>query len=178
MSAMSRYNVGEAEDNVMMLDVECRAVCEQSQTVCSSTHRERRSLSPQRWLLSVGPSLMIVAGLLIFLRLHGPVLWLGVLMAITGVTLTLAGLCVFMRTLKVSDVPGHFLLHPRTGTRYSPHQALAIQRRLDRIRREMSEDSRVPSPPLPSLPPTPPPWDLEAPPSYDSVMKSQGPTDL
>ncbi|CAB1332022.1 unnamed protein product [Coregonus sp. 'balchen'] len=51
--------------------------------------------------------------------------------------------------------------------------------RLDRIRREMSEDSvRVPPSLHLPLPPTPPPWDLEAPPSYDSVMKSRGPSDL
>ncbi|KAM9357656.1 uncharacterized protein ABDE67_003144 [Symphorus nematophorus] len=78
-----------------------------------------------------------------------------------------------MKNLQVA-VPGHFLLHPRTGTRFSPRQALAIQRRLDRIRREMSEDSvsRIPDP-EPSLPSTPPPWTMEPPPSYDTVMKSQ-----
>lgn len=49
-------------------------------------------------------------------------------------------------------------------------------RRLDRIRREMSEDSvsRIPEPELP-LPSTPPPWTMEPPPSYDTVMKSQEP---
>lgn len=49
-------------------------------------------------------------------------------------------------------------------------------RRLDRIRREMSEDSvsRIPEPEL-SLPSTPPPWTMEPPPSYDAVMKSQEP---
>ncbi|XP_034149554.1 uncharacterized protein si:dkeyp-51f12.3 [Esox lucius] len=162
----------------MVLEGECRVVFEQSQAVVPRRQGEGRRLSPQRLLLSLGPSIMIVAGFLIFLSLEGPLLWLGVMMAVTGATLSIAGLCIFMTTLKVSDVPGHFLLHPRTGTRYSPHQALAIQRRLDRIRREMSENSRVPpTPPLP-LPPTPPPWDLEAPPSYDSVMKSQGPSDL
>ncbi|KAJ7986550.1 hypothetical protein DPEC_G00341020 [Dallia pectoralis] len=167
----------------MVFEGECRVVCEQSQAVVPSTRGGGggggcggRWLSPQRILLSLGLSIMIVAGLLIFLSLEGPAFWLGLLMAVTGATLSIAGVCIVMTTLKVSDVPGHFLLHPRTGTRYSPHQALAIQRRLDRIRREMSENSRVP-PPV-ALPPTPPPWDQDAPPSYDSVMKSQGPSDL
>lgn len=49
-------------------------------------------------------------------------------------------------------------------------------RRLDRIRREMSEDSvsRIPEPEA-YLPATPPPWTMEPPPSYDTVMKSQEP---
>ncbi|XP_064859194.1 uncharacterized protein si:dkeyp-51f12.3 [Oncorhynchus nerka] len=160
---------------MMVLQEEC-SVCEPSQGVTPGRQRERRRPSPQGMLLSLGPVMMVVGG---FLTLQGPALWLGVLMAVTGATLTTAGLCIVMTTLQVLDVPGHFLLHPRTGTRYSPHQALAIQRRLDRIRREMSEDSvRVtPSLHLP-LSPTPPPWDLEAPPSYDSVMKSRGPSDL
>lgn len=47
-------------------------------------------------------------------------------------------------------------------------------RRLDRIRREMSTDAVSTSPePEPSLPSTPPPWTMEPPPSYDTVMKSQ-----
>ncbi|XP_013978352.1 uncharacterized protein isoform X1 [Salmo salar] len=171
----------------MVLEEECGGVCEPSQGEAPCRQEERKRPSPQGVLLSLGPVMMVgggrtldvVGGFLTFLTLQGPGLWMGVLMAVTGATLTIAGLCILMTTLQVSDVPGHFLLHPRTGTRYSPHQALAIQRRLDRIRREMSEDSvRVPpSPPLP-LPPTPPPWDLEAPPSYDSVMKSRGPSDL
>lgn len=51
-----------------------------------------------------------------------------------------------------------------------------LGRRLDRIRREMSEDSvsRMPEAEL-SLPSTPPPWTMEPPPSYDTVMKSQEP---
>lgn len=51
-----------------------------------------------------------------------------------------------------------------------------LGRRLDQIRREMSEDSvsRMPEAEL-SLPSTPPPWTMEPPPSYDTVMKSQEP---
>ena len=50
-------------------------------------------------------------------------------------------------------------------------------RRLDRIRRAVSEDreSANPPPPEPNLnivPGTPPPWDMEPPPSYETVMKS------
>ncbi|XP_034036338.1 uncharacterized protein si:dkeyp-51f12.3 [Thalassophryne amazonica] len=98
---------------------------------------------------------------------------LGVFLGLGGTGLLVAALCMVMKNLHVS-VPGHFLLHPRTGTRFSPRQALAIQRRLDRIRREMSTDSvsRRPEPES-YLPSTPPPWTMEPPPSYDMVMKNQ-----
>ncbi|KAF3835082.1 hypothetical protein F7725_027640 [Dissostichus mawsoni] len=104
----------------------------------------------------------------------GPTVWGGSVPGPGGVALLISGLCMAMKNLQVA-VPGHFLLHPRTGRRFSPQQALAIQRRLDRIRREMSEDSvcsRAPEP-EPPLPSTPPPWTMEPPPSYDTVMKSQ-----
>ncbi|XP_070764978.1 uncharacterized protein [Enoplosus armatus] len=102
-----------------------------------------------------------------------PLFGVGLFLGLGGVGLLVCGLCMAMKNLQVA-VPGHFLLHPRTGTRFSPQQALAIQRRLDRIRREMSEDSVSGRPePEPSLPSTPPPWTMEPPPSYDTVMKSQ-----
>lgn len=102
-----------------------------------------------------------------------PLFALGMFLGMGGVALLVSGICVAMKNLQVA-VPGHSLLHPRTGTRFSPQQALAIQRRLDRIRREMSEDSVTGAPePEPSLPSTPPPWTMEPPPSYDTVMKSQ-----
>lgn len=57
--------------------------------------------------------------------------------------------------------------------------SLHPSRRLDRIRREMSEESvsRVPPDPDSSLPSTPPPWTMEPPPSYDTVMKNQQPVE-
>lgn len=127
-------------------------------------------------LLCLGLVLTVVGVVVtIFLGLAGPVplFGLGMCLALGGVGLLGAGFCRAMKKHLVPGVPGHFLLHPRTGTRFSPQQGLAIQRRLDRIRREMSSDSvRRPEadPPLPS---TPPPWTMEPPPSYDTVMKSQ-----
>ncbi|XP_061681870.1 uncharacterized protein si:dkeyp-51f12.3 [Syngnathoides biaculeatus] len=102
---------------------------------------------------------------------------LGFFLGIGGVGLLVSVLCVAMKNLQAA-VPGHFLLHPRTGTRFSPQQSLAIQRRLDRIRREMSTDSVGGTPALeqvlePAPPSTPPPWTMEPPPSYDMVMKIQ-----
>ncbi|KAL4000249.1 sesquipedalian [Sarotherodon galilaeus] len=98
---------------------------------------------------------------------------LGLFLGLGGIGLLVSGLCMAMKNLQIA-VPGHFLLHPRTGTRFSPQQALAIQRRLDRIRREMSADTVNRSPePEPTMPSTPPPWTMEPPPSYDAVMKSQ-----
>ncbi|XP_071371683.1 uncharacterized protein [Centroberyx affinis] len=131
---------------------------------------------PQGILLCLGLVLMTVGVILALctgLTHHTiPLFELGLFLGLGGAGLVVTGLCVAMKNLQVA-VPGHFLLHPRTGTRFSPHQALAIQRRLDRIRREMSADSVSRPEPEPSLPSTPPPWDMEPPPSYDTVMKSQ-----
>uniref|UniRef100_UPI0037E939EB uncharacterized protein n=1 Tax=Semicossyphus pulcher TaxID=241346 RepID=UPI0037E939EB len=132
---------------------------------------------PQGMLLCLG-ILMLTAGgvmaLCIGLPYHSaPLFGVGMFLGLGGMGLLVSGLCMAMKNLQVA-VPGHFLLHPRTGTRFSPQQALAIQRRLDRIRREMSEDSvSGRAEPEPSLPSTPPPWTMEPPPSYDTVMKSQ-----
>lgn len=103
-----------------------------------------------------------------------PLFLFGLMLSLGGAAMLVTGLCIAMRKNFQVSVPGHFLLHPRTGTRYSPHQALTIQRRLDRMRREMSEDSVTRAEPELPLPGTPPPWDMEPPPSYDTVMKSQG----
>ncbi|XP_059197036.1 uncharacterized protein si:dkeyp-51f12.3 [Centropristis striata] len=130
---------------------------------------------PQGLLLCFGLLLMVIGGVmaLCLAPQSHPLFWLGLFLCLGGLALLVGGLCMAMKNLQVA-VPGHFLLHPRTGTRFSPQQAQAIQRRLDRIRREMSEDSvsRAPEPAA-SLPSTPPPWTMEPPPSYDTVMKSQ-----
>ncbi|XP_035812640.1 uncharacterized protein si:dkeyp-51f12.3 [Amphiprion ocellaris] len=127
-------------------------------------------------LVCLGVLLMSAGGVMVLgFGLNSSVLLfaLGLFLGLGGMGLLVSGLCMAMKNLHVA-VPGHFLLHPRTGTRFSPQQAEAIQRRLDRIRREMSADSvsRTPEP-EPSLPSTPPPWTMEPPPSYDTVMKSQ-----
>ncbi|XP_077463712.1 uncharacterized protein LOC144079050 [Stigmatopora argus] len=137
---------------------------------------------PQGALLLLGILLLVAGGLV---ALCAPLPVLGLFLGMGGVGLLVSGLCMTMKNLQAA-VPGHFLLHPRTGTRFSPQQSLAIQRRLDRIRREMSTDSvggppdpeTVPEPapePIlePVLPSTPPPWTMEPPPSYDTVMKIQ-----
>ncbi|KAF1386098.1 hypothetical protein PFLUV_G00114620 [Perca fluviatilis] len=132
---------------------------------------------PQGILLCLGMLLMTAGGVIALCvdvsPHHSAALFVGLFLGLGGVAMMVSGLCMAMKNVQVA-VPGHHLLHPRTGTRFSPQQALAIQRRLDRIRREMSEDSvtRVPEP-EPSLPSTPPPWTMEPPPSYDTVMKSQ-----
>ncbi|XP_054459494.1 uncharacterized protein si:dkeyp-51f12.3 [Anoplopoma fimbria] len=132
---------------------------------------------PQGMLLCLGFVLMTAGGVTALCvglpQQSAPLFALGLFLGMGGVALLVSGLCMAMKNLQVA-VPRHSLLHPRTGTRFSPQQALAIQRRLDRIRREMSEDSvsRAPEP-EPPLPSTPPPWTMEPPPSYDTVMKSQ-----
>ncbi|CAL8256169.1 unnamed protein product [Merluccius merluccius] len=98
---------------------------------------------PPSALLSLGMVVMAagaVTALCAGMGRHVAPLFVGLVLGLGGAGLVVAGLCAAMRNLQAA-VPGHFLLHPRTGTRFSPHQALAIQRRLDRIRREMSTDS-------------------------------------
>ncbi|KAI5619872.1 barttin [Silurus asotus] len=61
----------------------------------------------------------------------------------------------FCRVMKNSNhnmtIPGHFLLHSRTGTQYTYEQAIALQRRLDRIRRASAEERRSTQSPPPSF---------------------------
>ncbi|KAM4574435.1 uncharacterized protein V3H82_009114 [Fundulus diaphanus] len=128
-------------------------------------------------LLCLGLLLMISGAIMAFSYSSSPtkvpLMVLGIFLGMGGLSLVVAGVCMAKKNFQVG-VPGHFLLHPPTGTRFSPQQALAIQRRLDRIRREISTDavSTLPEP-EPSLPSTPPSWTMEPPPSYDTVMKSQ-----
>ncbi|XP_061894583.1 uncharacterized protein si:dkeyp-51f12.3 [Entelurus aequoreus] len=134
---------------------------------------------PQGVLLFLGVLMMIAGGavaLCVGLPNHSaPWFGVGLFFGLGGVGLLVSGLCMAMKNLQVAvPVPGHFLLHPRTGTRFSPQQSLAIQRRLDRIRREMSTDSVGDTQdPEPALPATPPHWTMDPPPSYDTVMKIQ-----
>ncbi|KAG9350928.1 hypothetical protein JZ751_024817 [Albula glossodonta] len=131
--------------------------------------------TPHGGVLSLGIFFMTVGGL-IFLCVGQKLTWFGLALGLVGFFLMVLGVCMAMKSHHVA-VPGHFLLHPRTGTRYSNHQAIIIQRRLDRIRRAVSEDREQPRPPPPDaplniLPGTPPPWDMEPPPSYETVMKN------
>ncbi|CAJ1060127.1 uncharacterized protein si:dkeyp-51f12.3 [Xyrichtys novacula] len=135
---------------------------------------------PQSLLICVGILLTVGGATAMFIGLHfhfpsvfGVSLFLELIAILAGGSMLVSGLCMAMKKLQVS-VPGPSLLHPRTGIRFSPEQALAIQRRLDRIRREMSEDSDIGrAEPEPCLPSTPPPWTMEPPPSYDTVMKQE-----
>lgn len=82
-------------------------------------------------LLCVG-SLLLVAGGVVAVCLGVPqhsnsLVILGFFVGLGGTGLLVSGLCVAKKNLQAA-VPGHFLLHPRTGTRFSPRQAQAIQR--------------------------------------------------
>lgn len=52
---------------------------------------------------------------------------LGITLGVGGMGLLVTGVRMAMNNVQVT-VPGHYLLHPRTGTRFNPQQALAIQR--------------------------------------------------
>ncbi|CAM4691848.1 unnamed protein product [Leuciscus chuanchicus] len=99
---------------------------------------------------------------------------IGVAIVCLGLLILIRAFCVVIKSSHVT-VPGHFLLHSRTGTRYTHQQAIAVQRRLDRIRRATAVNHvTVQVPPTSvaspqSQPATPPPWQMEPPPSYETL---------
>ncbi|KAF4099341.1 hypothetical protein G5714_019467 [Onychostoma macrolepis] len=137
----------------------------------------RNSMSFQhRWQVSLG-ILLVVAGLVLFMTMYMYVVLISIPIVCLGLFILIRAFCVVFKSSHVA-LPGHFLLHPRTGTRYTHHQAIAVQRRLDRIRRATAEEhSPVQVPPTSDISPqsqpaTPPPWQMEPPPSYETVMKT------
>lgn len=137
------------------------------------TRRDNMSFK-NKWQVSFGLILVVVGVVLIAVPFT---LYVGVAITCLGLFTFIFALCVAGKSSHVT-VPGHFLLHPRTGTCYTPHQALEVQRRLDRIRRAAEENQNaVQTPPISdtnqlSMPGTPPPWHMEPPPSYETVMKT------
>ncbi|XP_036438553.1 LOW QUALITY PROTEIN: uncharacterized protein si:dkeyp-51f12.3 [Colossoma macropomum] len=132
---------------------------------------------PHRGLVSVGVLLVAVGVILImFSTIYTGII--GMLLGGLGFCILIYCFCQVMKSSSHMTIPGHFLLHPRTGTRYTYEQAIALQRRLDRIRRASAEERRsvqrsaTTHTSLHSLPGTPPPWDMEPPPSYETVMKT------
>lgn len=133
-----------------------------------------------RWQVLLGV-LLVIAGIVVLTMLT---MFELSSIIVTGLAIVCLGLSILMRALcmviKCGDVPvtGHVLYPPRTGTRYTYHQAIAVQRRLDRIRRATEEDCNAVHLPPPSvtrdprLPGTLPPWPMEPPPSYETVMKT------
>ncbi|XP_043075982.1 uncharacterized protein si:dkeyp-51f12.3 isoform X2 [Puntigrus tetrazona] len=116
--------------------------------------------------------LLVIAGLVLFMTVDIYIVFISTPIVCLGLFLLIRASCMVIKSSHDVAVPGHFLLHPRTGTRYTHHQAIAVQRRLDRIRRATAEEhSPVQVPPIsdisPQIPPsTPPPWQMEPPPSY------------
>ncbi|XP_042633166.1 uncharacterized protein si:dkeyp-51f12.3, partial [Cyprinus carpio] len=137
----------------------------------------RNNMSFQhRWQVSLG-ILLVMAGLVLFMTMDMYIVLIGMAIVCLGLFILIRAFCTVIKSSHVA-VTGHFLLHPRTGTQYTHHQAIAVQRRLDRIRRATAEQhSSVQVPPTSdtspqSQPATPPPWQMEPPPSYETVMKT------
>ncbi|XP_056118776.1 uncharacterized protein si:dkeyp-51f12.3 [Rhinichthys klamathensis goyatoka] len=137
----------------------------------------RNSMSFQyRWQVSLG-ILVVITGIVLFITMQYYSILIGVAIVCLGLLILIHAFCMVIKSSHLA-VPGHFLLHPRTGTRYTHHQAIAVQRRLDRIRRGTAENHiTVQVPPTSdaspqSQPATPPPWQMEPPPSYETVMKT------
>lgn len=140
----------------------------------------RNNMSFQhRWQVSLG-ILLVIAGLVLFMTINMYIIFISMPLVCLGLFILIRAVCMVIKSSHVA-VPGHFLLHPRTGTRYTHHQAIAVQRRLDRIRRATAEEhSPVQVPPTSQIgpqsqPATPPPWQMEPPPSYETVMKTTTP---
>lgn len=86
---------------------------------------------PQGILLCLGILLMVAGGGLALCvglpHFSVPLFGVGLFLGLCGMGMMCCGLCMAMRNLQVA-VPGHSILHPRTGTPFSPRQALALQR--------------------------------------------------
>ncbi|XP_056620776.1 uncharacterized protein si:dkeyp-51f12.3 [Triplophysa dalaica] len=143
---------------------------------CDGITRRDNMSSKNKWPVLFG-LLLVIAGVVLIIIGKPYFFYVGLAVTCLGVfTFTLA-LCLACKPSHVT-VPGHCILHPRTGICYTPHQALAVQRRLDRIRRAAEENhNEVQTLPSSgtnqlSLPGTPPPWQMEPPPSYETVMKT------
>lgn len=80
-----------------------------------------------RAMAMTGGALFIAIGLSLFVTMYPPLQLVGFMLGVFGIIILVYAFCQAMKSDHVA-VPGHFLLHPRTGTRYSPHQAMAIQR--------------------------------------------------
>ncbi|XP_076873150.1 uncharacterized protein LOC143522980 [Brachyhypopomus gauderio] len=133
-------------------------------------------------LVSLGV-LLVAVGVILVMVSQVTMGVIGTALGVLGFGVLIYSFCKTMKSRAHMTFPGHFLLHPRTGTRYTYEQAIALQRRLDRIRRASAEEGRTGPQYLPthvslhSLARTPPPWDMEPPPSYEAVMKTTTPLD-
>ncbi|XP_048064579.1 uncharacterized protein si:dkeyp-51f12.3 [Megalobrama amblycephala] len=157
-------------------DTNCVTRAEDNVPASNSVARRSNMFFQHRWQVSLG-TLIVIAGLVLFVTLGPYTILIGLALVCLGLFILIHSFCMDIKTSHVA-VTGHLLLHPRTGTRYTHHQAIAVQRRLDRIRRATAEDSStVQVPPTSdansqSQPATPPPWQMEPPPSYETVMKT------
>lgn len=98
----------------------------------TSAPAEASEMAIHRGVLLCLGSLLLAAGGVVAVCLGVPqhsisLVMLGLFVGLGGTGLLVTGLCVAKKNLQAA-VPGHFLLHPRTGTRFSPRQAQAIQR--------------------------------------------------
>lgn len=71
--------------------------------------------------------LLVMAGLVFFVTMGSYTILIGLAIVFLGLLILIRAFCVVIKSSHVA-VPGHFLLHPRTGTRYTHHQAIAVQR--------------------------------------------------
>ncbi|KAL6486202.1 hypothetical protein MHYP_G00055940, partial [Metynnis hypsauchen] len=80
---------------------------------------------PHRGLVSVGV-LLVAAGviLIMFSTIYTGII--GMLLGGLGFCILIYSFCQVMKSSSHMTIPGHFLLHPRTGTRYTYEQAIAL----------------------------------------------------
>lgn len=91
----------------------------------------RSSMSFQhRWQVSLG-ILVVITGIVLFITMQFYSVLIGVAIVCLGLLILIRAFCMVIKSshdVAVPGVAGHFLLHPRTGTRYTHHQAIAVQR--------------------------------------------------
>lgn len=87
----------------------------------------RNSMSFQHgWQVSLG-ILVVITGIVLFITMQFYSVLIGVAIVCLGLLILIRAFCLVIKSSHVA-VPGHFLLHPRTGTCYTHHQAIAVQR--------------------------------------------------
>lgn len=109
----------------MQGDTNCVTRAEDNVPASNAVARRNNMSFQHRWQVSLG-IVIVIAGLVLLL-MEPYILLIGLAIVCLGLFILIRAFCMVLKTSHVA-VTGHFLLHPRTGTRYTHHQAIAVQR--------------------------------------------------
>lgn len=107
-------------------DTNCVTRAEDNVPASNGVARRNNMFFQHRWQVSLG-TLIVIVGLVLFVTLGPYTILIGLAIVCLGLFILISSFCMDIKTSHVA-VTGHLLLHPRTGTRYTHHQAIAVQR--------------------------------------------------